>query len=382
MDIYLIKVDSIANNNKFYRMHHDDGSNFFDVTYGRVGTQGVVKTYPFRMWNKIYKEKINKGYSDQSALRSGTSEYGVSFVGSGSELLEELVAFSKKAIKRNYTIMPGQVSKRMIKEAQSRISYLQRCEDVESFNTNLNELFKIIPRSMNIVSNFLAKDKNSFGQILKREQDLLDVMESMVDYSSVSEENTIDVSSLNLDIQAATEDEMKEIRSKLDDRFTAKIKRAYRVINTKTQEEYNEFIKKYGINKTKLLWHGSGNENWFSILQKGLLIRPSCATYTGSMFGDGIYFAPRASKSFGYTNGGYWKGGDHSDVRIMGLYDVATGDPYYPNQSEYSLSWNKIREKGKYHSTYAKAEKTGLRNDEIICYRTDQVTIKYLVEFY
>jgi poly [ADP-ribose] polymerase len=32
------------------------------------------------------------------------------------------------------------------------------------------------------------------------------------------------------------------------------------------------------------------------------MIRPSGAVYTGSMFGDGIYFADKAAKSIGYSS--------------------------------------------------------------------------------
>jgi hypothetical protein len=45
--------------------------------------------------------------------------------------------------------------------------------------------------------------------------------------------------------------------------------------------------------KERLYWHGSRNENWFNIMQTGLLIRPSGAVHTGSMFGDGIYLLIR-----------------------------------------------------------------------------------------
>jgi poly [ADP-ribose] polymerase len=43
-------------------------------------------------------------------------------------------------------------------------------------------------------------------------------------------------------------------------------------------------------------------------MQTGLLIRPSGAVHTGSMFGDGIYFADKAQKSIGYSSlsGSHW----------------------------------------------------------------------------
>jgi hypothetical protein len=45
------------------------------------------------------------------------------------------------------------------------------------------------------------------------------------------------------------------------------------------------------------------------------------------MFGNGTYFAPLAQKSLGYTDGGYWTGGN-ADVRFLAIYRVATGKHY------------------------------------------------------
>lgn len=58
--------------------------------------------------------------------------------------------------------------------------------------------------------------------------------------------------------------------------------------------------EKYG-NKM-LLWHGTRAENLVGILQTGFRIAPKEATRTGSMFGEGIYFADVFSKSYQYTS--------------------------------------------------------------------------------
>lgn len=51
-----------------------------------------------------------------------------------------------------------------------------------------------------------------------------------------------------------------------------------------------------------LLWHGTRGENLIGILQTGFRIAPSDASRTGSLFGEGIYFADTFSKSFQYAN--------------------------------------------------------------------------------
>ena len=60
-------------------------------------------------------------------------------------------------------------------------------------------------------------------------------------------------------------------------------------------------MKKEDIHQVKQLWHGSRNENWFSILENGLQLNPN-AIITGKMFGKGIYFAPSSNKSWNYTS--------------------------------------------------------------------------------
>ena len=83
-----------------------------------------------------------------------------------------------------------------------------------------------------------------------------------------------------------------------------------------TKKIYDDYLKTTDNKRTELYFHGSRNENFISILKTGLLIRPSGAIHTGSMFGDGIYFAPKARKSFAArhqchlkkdkTKAGYW----------------------------------------------------------------------------
>jgi Poly(ADP-ribose) polymerase catalytic domain len=57
---------------------------------------------------------------------------------------------------------------------------------------------------------------------------------------------------------------------------------------------------KYG-NKM-LLWHGTRAENLVGILQTGFRIAPKEATRSGSLFGEGIYFADVFNKSYQYTS--------------------------------------------------------------------------------
>ena len=105
------------------------------------------------------------------------------------------------------------------------------------------------------------------------------------------------------------------------------------------------------------------------------------------MFGHGIYFAPRAIKSLGYTSleGSYWSDGD-SDSGFMILNEVAYGNPFdvYEYGFEYSsFNYKKLKRKSKSYNcmhAHSNREHNFIRNDEIIIYNEDQCRPKYLVE--
>lgn len=128
-----------------------------------------------------------------------------------------------------------------------------------------------------------------------------------------------------------------------------------------------------------MCWHGTRSANLIGITKKGLLIRPSGAVHTGSMFGDGKYFAHNSTKSLNYCDGGYYTGGKISN-RYMFLLDVGLGNVHLASQSKFYK-----KPPSGYHSVLGKAGHTsGLINDEMITYDSDksetQSSIRYLIE--
>ena len=126
------------------------------------------------------------------------------------------------------------------------------------------------------------------------------------------------------------------------------------------------------------LWHGTKCSNLLSILKVGLIIpRSSSGHVTGRMFGDGLYFSDQSTKALNYA-GGYAPGQNRygSTKRVfMFLADVAMGRHYVPS------GWTSSLPKSGYDSTFAKAGKSGVRNNEQIVYNTNQANLKYLIEF-
>ncbi|KAG0303507.1 Poly [ADP-ribose] polymerase 2 [Dissophora globulifera] len=102
-----------------------------------------------------------------------------------------------------------------------------------------------------------------------------------------------------------------------------------------------------GFNKLhnrRLLWHGSRLTNYVGILSQGLRIAPPEAPVTGYMFDKGAYFADCVSKSANYCFTDR-----HNDTGLMLLCEVALGDMFEIEQSDYRAKINS--EKAGKHST-------------------------------
>lgn len=395
--VYLVCVTT-NNNNKYYRMiPHGDT---FEVEYGRVGATCQHASYPIRQWDKKYNEKIKKGYVDQTHLVQDLIQKEVPKSKDGykaienkviAEIVQRLQDMAKQKIQANYKVSSQQVTQAMVDEAQNVIDELMNKTTVEEFNSTLLRLFTVIPRKMGNVNDYIARDTNSFARILKDEQDLLDVMRGQVVTHLAEEEPDKEVETkgetildaMGLVFEETTDEDVKMIKDLLGD-CKDKFYRAWRVKNVRTQKRFDDFVKKEKISKTKLLWHGSRNENWWSIINTGLVLRPTNAVITGKMFGYGIYYAPKARKSLGYTSlsGSYWAKGSANSA-FMAVMDVAYGKPYDVHSFDskyYDFNYDKLQRACPGANCLHAHAGSMLRNDEIIVYKEEQCTIKYLVE--
>lgn len=406
MDItpkYLIMVEAQGNNhNKYYRMIPDDGGDTFTVEYGRVGSSCQMRNYPIYQWDKKYNEKIKKGYVDQTHLVEDLikvkkprqkSEYKKIEDAAIAEIVDRLMSMARQKVQQNYRVESNQVTMAMVDEAQKIIDRLVTRDSVKNFNDDLLELFTVIPRKMRSVNDHLSKDKDDFARIIKDEQDLLDVMRGQVVTHNVEEESTEEddspvrdetiLEAMGITFEPVDKSEIDLIKSKLGD-CKDKFYQAWRVTNLKTQKRFDDFVSAEKIKDCKLFWHGSRNENWWSIINTGLVLRPTNAVITGKMFGYGIYYAPKARKSLGYTslNGSYWARG-HSNSAFMALMNVAYGKPYDVHAFDnnyYDFNYDKLQKACSGANCLHAHAGNMLRNDEVIVYKEEQSTIKYLVE--
>lgn len=385
-EVYLIKVDASENNNKFYKMvPHGDS---FTVEYGRVGLTSTSRSYPIGQWSKKYREKLRKGYVDQTEVHMVAKSESKKFKDlsdpSLQRVIDKLMLYANEAIKQNYTVSASVVTQKMIDEAQYILNQLSRVNDKRTFNRDLQRLFTVIPRKMKRVSDFLVYDISSEErtETLQREQDLLDVMKGQIvtaDTTDYNDKAETVLDALGLRIAKTTPSDVRKIKGLMQNALSY-YKDSWILRNLKTEKAFDDFVQEHGIDDVRSFWHGSKNENWWNIVISGLLINPP-ATTTGKMFGYGIYFAQSARKSLGYTSidGSYWARGREQSA-FMSLYRVAYGKPYFTYVSERGMNWNNLKRQDPNATCLHAKEGRSLRNDEVVVYNQEQTTIEYLVE--
>lgn len=391
------------NNNKFYSMF-EQGDGTFKVEYGRVESTPQHASYNMSQWETKYREKVKKGYKDITELyaieNDEEDETGTktdeSFISNDSyvkKLIEDLKRWATNTVKSNYKVSTKNVTQKMVDEAQAIIDEIAKVYSSKHTNQDLNalllKLFTVIPRKMGNVKDYLVSDKatkDAISQIIDNEQSILDSLAGQVSIQTPKEKVVLTedenkktkglLDSMGIEVSHVTDAAIIAKVKKLMGDSHDKFNRLFEVKNIKTEPKY----KSLPIENEELLWHGSRNQNFFNILQTGLLIRPSGAIHNGSMFGDGVYFANKARKSIGYTSlsGSCWAGGNDNKA-YLALFSVNLGkkkDVHRHDSSCYSFSEKTI---APYNSVYAHGG-IDLRNDELIIYNSNRCTVKYLVE--
>ncbi|AGO49444.1 poly (ADP-ribose) polymerase [Cellulophaga phage phi4:1] len=376
---YLIFVDPNnkgTQSNKFYNIFVEGDK--LRVEYGRVGTSKTTISKPSSNYNSLLKSKLRKGYTDITSLKTeGTIIVEDSGNSSFDDFYNIFSKYARSSVKSNY-IVEG-CSKAQLEEAQSILNKINSLQKVDAMNKNLIELFKVIPRRMADVNYFLIQDKKDKANILTREQEALDSMDS-ANITNVSNP----LKELGLTFEEV--EDTSEIETFLYKTMGAnggyrsrdcKIHKLYKITNP-VQEKYQaEWLENQDNKKCELLIHGTRNPNIFSILKSGLVVRPSNVHFSGAVYGDGIYHSAHSAKSLGYT------GGDPD--KIFFLQNVHMGNNYtyegYYRQgkdlSSSNMNYKYLKSKG-YDSLFVKPG-DGLLNSEYIVYNKEQTKVEYLV---
>ncbi len=396
---YFVMADLNENHNKFYHMIPDSPSpGQFTVRYGRVGDRcPTCYVYPIHDWDRVYCARIAHKYIDISDVYFAKKANEVdnlavkedsrkeTMVSETEKLMKSLYNYMKKFIKTNYNVDRNHITNNMVVRADSLLLELSKEKDcVKHFNEILCEILMVVPRVMNDTTVMGARSKDDFDHIVKREADYLDTIRGIAvsdvkdnKISTKSDDDCViinDINNANLEFtECRNTNEIEKIKSLMGEE-NRRFVRAWS-INSKRTSSFEQWKEKHG-GKVLTLFHGTKNENLYSIMNQGLVTNPN-AQITGKAFGDGIYFG-KACKSVNYTsiNGSYWARGNQSTAYLL-VCDVAMGSMF--ECDGYTDEFNKRGFHTKYDSLHAKGG-NGLRRDEWIVYSNNQVRIRYLVE--
>ncbi len=381
----LILLNPETNVNRVYLMT-DLGDGTMQVEYGRMGAALLKKKYPVSFWDDLLKKQLALGYIDRSeefglsAKLEDKAEYKPISDETVKKLVDFLLSCSRKKIENSYSVTHDQVSDKMLEAAQDLISKISEIKDIGEMRNLYISLFKVIPRKMkNVADNLPETLEDGYKKALD-EQSLLNTLKSVKNTSNRKVESDKTILDMNgLAIREVTDKELEQIKSHLGSESAHLCKRAFRVENIRTENRFRDYVMKHdcGKNDIHFFYHGSGNANYWGIATEGLLLNPK-APITGKMFGYGIYFAPRARKSIGYTDlcGSFWRGG-HSNRAYLAVFKVA-----YKNADHTTTchGYTQLTKAPKGHDAVHAHAGIELRNDEVIVYDERQITIQYLIE--
>lgn len=380
---YLVCVNPEHNNYKFYQLEQNGDD--IVASYGRIGAKkgelyGMRSyVYPRSMYWVKYYEKVEKGYEDKSDLylakKKSSKKEKLDLSNPSDKLYDQLLTYAKGYVEHHLENVL--VTEAMVKESRKILKQLYQKKTVSAFNRWLLRLLAISPRKVAKVDLLLAKSSADFLGIIDREENLVAAMDALVSKTTGSNKG-FGFANIGIEIYEATDSQKEQVLRHLDVSLQGKVKNIYRTIPKKQQKAFDAYLQRNQITKVKQFWHGSRNENWLSIMKNSLSLNPN-AVITGKMFGDGIYFAPKSTKSWNYTSfrGTYWAKGT-SNTGYMGLYATAYGEAedVYVRKVYSKESLKKL---GK-NCVHAHAGSC-LINDEIIFFDEAAMVLNYIVEF-
>lgn len=410
----LIMANADNNNNKFYELKLEDDDSVV-ARYGRVGVQGVTehKGHGEATFDKVAKAKKAKGYREVNILTTENVSKPIS--GNVVELakrdiirnnpvLEKLIEKLAKINRHqllaasggNIDIVDGQVKTPLglvtldsVLDAKKKLNELNKFVLNQDLNrdyvTCLEDYLTLVPQK---VGHKRGWHTNFFTEFttFQNQNDLLEQIEqSIKSYqppAPSADNNPVEkLFGYNLTL-------LEDVRifdrinkfysSNINSRHVTrgyKLKKVYTLINPEKENRYKMYETKLG--NVKQLWHGTRPSNVLSILKGGLVIPPTNNTnftISGRMFGNGCYFSDQSTKALNYATP-YWSGGQReSDELYMFYASVAMGKEYTPSGPTQYLP------KG-YDSIFAKANISGVMNNEMVAPLVDQFRLDYLCEF-
>lgn len=387
--VKLILISGDVNSNKYYIMEEKGG--LIHIEYGRVESSSTKLTKPMSQWDSIYKSKTKKGYKDVTAYAAETTivnddpkddKFDKTGMMKVDEFMSLMQQYTDGLVKATYSVTAKQVTQAQVDDAQKVLTELMsmKSSSESDINNKLVELYTIIPRRMGKVQYYLLPTIK-LEDILDKEQDNLDAMASQVaiqQTSTVKKDKVVSTKQTILDNIGITMKEYKgippEIKYLTDQCTRNKIAAIFEVNSPVEDKIYDDWLAKQNNKTSRILIHGTRNSSVIPILKNKLQIRPSGNfTFSGAVYGSGLYFSEVVSKSLNYTG--------YDNDKVLIVYEVHTGKPFiyegWYKGNSFTLNYKNLQERG-FDSTHVNAG-NGLLNSEIIVYTEQQNRIKYII---
>lgn len=388
-----------GNNNKYYLVEtwpQPDGQVFFRATYGRVGANPQIDekvVSPAWVERKI-REKTSKGYHEVTLHRPVVAAVApapaTNIAPKVQQLVDYIYAEAGEKIASYLSVGVDALSQEQIERgrklllvAQSQYAAWQQAPSQATLHLlagTVQGYYNAIPTQLpgridreQVVLNFC--------QEFDEQEDRLNQLEAAIATSVVQRSNPqisrYDALGAELDLLPQNHNAYAQICDYIErtcvhgynvrvrDIFTLAVPAERRVF------EQNQ----RGRSRVELLFHGTAGQNVRHILRTGLICPRTPSN--GRMFGHGIYFANKCTKSVNYCS---VRG--RKTPHFLFLAEVALGTPFVAADAMSDL---RDAPRG-YDSVHGKAGHTGawlgkLQFDEFIVYSAAQQTLRYLVTF-
>ena len=252
-----------------------------------------------------------------------------------------------------------------------------------------NEFYSAIPQNIPLRPkdegsrvSWLAQHCLNRPAILDEKSDLLDLLGDVKGMIQGFDSTDIGVKyqQLNCDIRPATSAEHTYAKQYMEGSQSSRHSWSVRLLEVWSVINKNQFVNDPILQETgnvQELFHGSRAANILGICKSGLLLRPPGAYVTGSMFGNGLYFADKSTKSSQYATADYSYSSRRTDnSAFMFIAQVALG-----KIKEYQDAQTHLREAPAGHHSVKGCAGRSLVHNEYIIYRIKQHKLKFLCRF-
>ncbi len=393
-------TDLNGNNNKYYLVELwplGNGQVVFRASYGRVGNQPQIDervATPAWVERKI-REKMRKGYQEVALHRPQVAAVAppppsIAIEPSVQQVVDWIYTEAREKIASYLAVGLDAVSQEQIERGRKLLllalqqyanwEQSQSSGDFQMLSGTVQNFYNAIPTKLpsritpdTVVKNFCAS--------LDEQEDRLNQLEAAIATLQIeqAQPQVSPYEALGAELSLLPQNSTRfgelvdYIERTLTHGYNVKVRNIFDVCIAAERKAFEQNTR--GRDNTQLLFHGTAGQNVRHILRSGLIC-PRTAS-NGRMFGHGIYFANRSSKSINYCS-----------VRtrhipnFLFLADVALGKPYVAKDA-----MSDLREPPKGHdSVWGKAGHTGawggqLQFDEFIIYTNAQQSLRYLVTF-